>query len=506
MQAARARKGPRGERTQRSPAQASLREAMARFSPRPACRVLAVVASLALLGCSRAPVSAPTAVAEAGEWRFDVTGDAAANELTVEAWFPPGTPSTLDVESGSERFVSEARLATKNGWRDLSVSADGVRAPECAADGCRIRYRFRLGEAARTVNDVDTAAATGGAIEAPPSTWLLHPNDATPRAYRLHVAPALPFLSPLPRSADGAYEVRGSGLDVAPFAGLGGAWTTRTTTVGGATLTIGIAPGSHALDDDAIVTWIAQAAEGVAAYYGRFPAKSPLFLVIPGRGTSIDGKTLGGGGESIVFGLGSAVTPAIARESWVATHEMIHMNFPSFGYPHSWLEEGIATYVEPIIRARAGIIAPESMWHDLLDQGPQGLAQAGDEGLERTHTWGRTYWGGALFCLVADVTIRERTKNARSFDDVLRAVVASGATVANDWDIARLLDVGDAATGVPVLHELHARLALAPGAIDLPGLWKQLGVSLHGASVTYDDRAPLADIRRAITARPPTLR
>ena len=37
-----------------------------------------------------------------------------------------------------------------------------------------------------------------------------------------------------------------------------------------------------------------------------------------------------------------------------------------------------------------------------------------------------TYWGGALFALLADVRIRAATANARSLDDVVRAVLVAG--------------------------------------------------------------------------------
>jgi hypothetical protein len=38
-----------------------------------------------------------------------------------------------------------------------------------------------------------------------------------------------------------------------------------------------------------------------------------------------------------------------------------------------------------------------------------------------------------------------------------------------------------------------------PVTIDLEALWKQLGVVPHGGKVTFDDGAPLAAIRKAIT-------
>ncbi len=162
-------------------------------------------------------------------------------------------------------------------------------------------------------------------------------------------------------------------------------------------------------------------------------------------------------------------------------------------------ERGVPTYVEPIVRVRAGLIAPEKFWGDLVEGLPQGLPQKGDEGLEQTHTWGRTYWGGALFCLVADVAIRERTGGARSLDDLVRATVATGADVEMRWDIERLLDVGDHATGTTVLRDLYRTMALAPGTVDLPGLWSRLGVRGSGGALVFDDAAPLAWVRRGIT-------
>jgi hypothetical protein len=40
-----------------------------------------------------------------------------------------------------------------------------------------------------------------------------------------------------------------------------------------------------------------------------------------------------------------------------------------------------------------------------------------------------------------------------------------------------------------------------PVEYDLPGLWNKLGVEDHGG-LSFNDRAPLADIRRAITTAP----
>ena len=48
-------------------------------------------------------------------------------------------------------------------------------------------------------------------------------------------------------------------------------------------------------------------------------------------------------------------------------------------------------------------------WAEDRREMPRGLPNRGEGGMDDTHTWARTYWGGALFCLQADVAIREQT-------------------------------------------------------------------------------------------------
>jgi hypothetical protein len=116
------------------------------------------------------------------------------------------------------------------------------------------------------------------------------------------------------------------------------------------------------------------------------------------------------GGPFITIALGRDATTASLADDWLLTHEMVHLAFPSLPEQHHWLEEGLATYVEPIAQARAGLLTPERVWFDFVVGLPQGQPQSGDRGLDRTPTWGRTYWGGALFYLRADLLIRQRTE------------------------------------------------------------------------------------------------
>jgi hypothetical protein len=53
-----------------------------------------------------------------------------------------------------------------------------------------------------------------------------------------------------------------------------------------------------------------------------------------------------------------------------------------------------------------------------------------------------------------------------------------------------------------VLTDLYAKMGTKPYAPNLDALWRDLGVSVKDGRAAFDDEAPLASIRRAITAPP----
>jgi len=220
-----------------------------------------------------------------------------------------------------------------------------------------------------------------------------------------------------------------------------------------------------------LLSWIEKASRAVASYYGGFPVSRVDLTVRVGRpGGIAGGRTWGDrGGARILITVGKETSSEDLRESWVLVHEMVHLAFPSMT-GHEWIEEGLATYVEPLVRARAGLIAPEEIWRWLLWGVPRGLDGLGGRGLDEASGWAASYWGGATFCFLADVRIRERTGNRKSLDDALRGIVRAGGNVTVSWPIERAFEAGDRATGVPVLPELSATMGKGGTRIDLANL------------------------------------
>ena len=277
---------------------------------------------------------------------------------------------------------------------------------------------------------------------------------------------------------------------------------TSTLIIGGSRIDVTIESGQWKLSQAELIHWVQLAGEAVATYYGRSPVPHLVIRIAPFDGRGVRHGTTWGrdGGGLIKIGVGAQTQPAELTEDWMLTHEMVHLAFPSVADEHHWIEEGISTYVEPIARIQAGQMTALQMWTDLARDMRKGVPNPDDKGLDHTHTWASTYWGGALFCFMADVKIREQTHNKKGLQDALRGILSAGGDIRYDWKLEDAFKQGDRATGVSVLTELYGKMKDQPMAVDLSTMWTQLGIESDGKTVHLNDGAPLAAIRRAITS------
>jgi hypothetical protein len=270
----------------------------------------------------------------------------------------------------------------------------------------------------------------------------------------------------------------------------------------GGMIDVVFADSARDIDRTLVLAWIQRCAEAVSTYFGRFPVARAGLLVIAVDGRKIgSGTTFGIAGSAIRIHVGRSVDEDTLNRDWILVHEMTHLALPNVPRQNLWLQEGNATYVEPIARAQAGQLDPAEVWRWSIEGMPKGEPTPGDLGLDYTPTWGRIYWGGAAFWLQADVDIYEQTGGRHDLQDALRAINrASGGNGAN-WTAQQVMAAGDRATGVNVLRRLYAQMRAAPVQTDLDSLFGRLGVSEVGGHIVFDDSAPLAAFRRHLTRR-----
>ncbi len=447
------------------------------------------------------PVAKADAEGPSAPIRYSVSFEPVGQMLAVEAVFPKGTPASFAVENGSEAWLEDLRVAPLDARSEafvpLGLAADGMVHAACAA-GCTLRYRYALGASGRRRKDIDCARTDGPYVEAPPSTWLLAPvggNPETQLSFDVHVPEGTVFVSGLGADADGSRRTSVGALRRSPYSAFG-PFEVISVVERDVTLSIALPRQGRTIEASRVVTWAKKSAAAVRAALGVFPAKHAALLVSVNSGDDVDvGFSLAG--SSIILRVGEHTSEATFAKDWVLTHEMLHFACPSQPVSRDWAEEGLATYVEPFARVRAGLVSREEAWKGLVRGFPYGQPDSDDRGLDLTRTWGRVYWGGALFYFEADYAIRTRTSGKKTLFDALGAIVAAGGTNPSAWSLEKAFAIGDAATGVPVLGEMLARYGATPEPFAYEAHLTELGVRSGKSSVELDGSAPRADLTRA---------
>ena len=297
-----------------------------------------------------------------------------------------------------------------------------------------------------------------------------------------------------------AANASGAAASSAPAAGSG-----DVVHFAGGTIRVDFSPAEFsALTRSDLLQWVRDSARATSAYFGRFPMPYARIVIEPTRGDQVtQGRAVGRPEPRLVVTMGRKTTAQTLRRESLLVHEMVHLAVPDHDIRYLWLHEGIATYVENVARAQAGVASAEEVWTELFRELPEGLPDPREPGgLDGTRSDGRRYWGGALFCLLADIEIRKVTGNRRGLQDALRALQRQGGNLSRLWSLERTIEVADTGTGTAVLTGLYRQMGNRPYVPDLTAMWRDLGISMQRGRIVLDDTAPLAAIRRSITEQP----
>jgi predicted metalloprotease with PDZ domain len=196
----------------------------------------------------------------------------------------------------------------------------------------------------------------------------------------------------------------------------------------------------------------------------------------------------------------------------VPIHELAHALLPAVDSRDVWLSEGLATYHQELLQARAGLYADApTSWHELLRGFRRGQETAHQRPLvdvsgsmSETHSYTQVYWGGAALLWLADVDVRARTHGAATLEDFARKARALHPLDDRARRASELIDdviAGDdvnareAALSVRAMFDAHAHAPFPP----IDNTLRALGVVEDPHGVTFSD-APLASVRDALMA------
>ncbi|HEY2734444.1 MAG TPA: hypothetical protein VGI70_10695 [Polyangiales bacterium] len=480
-------------------------------------RAAALWACLAIVACagSRARTSPPlTAATRSRGLDYTFGLDAAFQLLSVRLCFEGDAPMTL--VSGAPRsadLLRDPRVVREHGKlisrplrRDgVRISLAGLAANSCIAYSVDVRAALE--------NDSLMLAYPGEHSLLVGSELFLwrpsrRPNDLRVRA-RFELPEGIAVSTPW-REHDHDYE-----LDESAFAFSGhlvfGQFGRFELPVIGGVLDVITMEGFEKRTLSAIAPWLASAAQMVSQPGGAFPIAHLQVIVVPTSPSIFPihfGHTGRSGGGSIVLFTPTDMDADQFRADWIAVHEFSHLLHPFVQRGDAWLSEGLATYLQEVLRVRAGALPEADAWRRLFEGAK--LGRDADDGLaEETRrmahagNYQRVYWAGAAIALMADVEMRRRSEGRVSLDRVLAALTRDRVGAMRGVSADELVRAIDERAGMDVFQEIAARYLSAPNARlpDLSALYRELGLLDDGDALAPPHAAPLAWVRAAIMAQ-----
>lgn len=462
-------------------------------------RAVLVLGLLVTIGCGRATPSVVSRVHAKADCSY-VASLEPTRSLAVDVECQGARPRGFRAEPGVARYVSQ--LSTRTG-APLDFDDDTVWLDD---DGSGLFYRVDLDRMAAEVRDFNYALRVGDSIIAPGYSWMLSPAevpDDLPVSVRVNSGPQQRFVSGMASDGHG-YRLRASEIRVATY-GIFGRFESDTVEVAGVSgapsrIEVITLDGSLAVGPSVRHRWIDETARAVAAFYAGFPAERAMLAIVPvrGRAAVLHGKVLPESNPGVALLLGSEAGPEDLYADWILTHELFHLGFPSFVGEGKWLDEGLATYFEPLIRARKHWLTPRDVWSEFFRNMPRGRGVLENDGLENPKSFRAMYWAGAAVALMADVEALKRSNGTRGLQDGLRALLRAGGEANRVWRLEDAIRRIDQTLGAPILADLARRYDSPGQHAPLSRLFDELGVRQSGESVVLDDDAPLAHVRRAI--------
>ena len=267
------------------------------------------------------------------------------------------------------------------------------------------------------------------------------------------------------------------------------------------------------IDDPARVAmlqrWAEEAARATVLPSGRFPLRSARVEVreTQSRGSSPVpwGQTSRAGDVAVLLYVRRDASYEQLRADWTAVHEFSHLAHPYLGERGRWLAEGLASYHQNVLRARAGLLAPEEAWQRLDAGFRRGEAVADGPALDamgrqRGGTM-RVYWAGAAYWLEMDLALRRHhdTTLEAVLDRYAQCCLDGTAHVAPEDFVAAL----DRAAGVALFVKRYRDYAESTVFPSLNDSYRALGIQRSGAGLEFSDDSAARRLREAMTARKP---
>jgi len=186
--------------------------------------------------------------------------------------------------------------------------------------------------------------------------------------------------------------------------------------------------------------------------------------------------------EGVLFYVDPDSPLASFVSDWTAYHELSHLFIPYPGQADIWFSEGLASYYQNVLQARAGLLTTDAAREKLRAGFERGRDDSGNADLtlrelskvmREKHAFMRVYWSGALYFLQADLQLRTQLTADNpmdSLDDVLREFGNCCLDSSRRWSGLELAGEFDRISVTDIFTTLYAEYTLSTAIPPYQGL------------------------------------
>ena len=256
-------------------------------------------------------------------------------------------------------------------------------------------------------------------------------------------------------------------------------------------------------------TWLEALADSLLLAYGHWPRERWRIQVLPASRTGSDpipwAQVNRGSVDSVTFY--TAIDPDAdeLRTAWTGYHELAHLLIPYQGWGDKWFSEGVATYYQNLLQARAGVFDEQGMWQKLHEGFQRGAEESrfDDEPLTKVSAgmyarggFMRVYWSGAWYFLAADTRLRQQSGGELSLDKALARLNACCAD--EQLSVEDMVKRLDRLNRVVLFEPLYRQVRSGRGMPDHLPLFGSLGIRVQDDQVVLQELGPGARLRSSI--------
>jgi hypothetical protein len=263
-----------------------------------------------------------------------------------------------------------------------------------------------------------------------------------------------------------------------------------------------------------LVAWINFIAAALLDVYGHWPRQQWQVSVQPAAAAARDpipwAQVHRGKIDRVEFFTAPHATLAALQQDWTGYHELAHLLIPYRGWGDTWFSEGVASFYQNILQARAGVLPEQQAWQNLYDGFMRGIADSKFNGqplsdvsdaMREKGGFMRVYWSGAWYFLAIDVRLRQQSGGAINLD---RALAKLNECCADDHlsvqeMVNKLDELNEVLLFAPLYEQVRASTTMPP----FERIFASLGITVADGTVTLQQEGPGAALRRQIVQPKP---